>query len=118
MRQRIFMMIQLHLSHTLVECETKVLIADWQLQATIQCRLLGQRKIVILLSGHLDGDTQLLNLGTASFTHIKAARSKCLSLQIKKTFLFEYPVNAINLTIFFTYKLFWFEILEYYAETR
>jgi len=33
-----------------------------------------------LLSGHPNDDTQLLNLGTVSFTYIKAARSKCLSL--------------------------------------
>jgi len=37
----------------------------------MRCRLLGQRKIVTLLSGHPDGDTQLFNLGTVSFTHIK-----------------------------------------------
>ena len=28
---------------------------------------------VTLLSGHPNGDTQLLNLGTVSFTHVKAA---------------------------------------------
>jgi len=44
---------------------------------------------VTLLSGHPNGDTQLLNLGTVSFTHVKAARSKCLNLKIKITFLFE-----------------------------
>jgi len=36
---------------------------------------------VTLLSGHPDGDTQLLNLGTVSFTHFKAARNKCLNLK-------------------------------------
>jgi len=62
---------------------------------------------------------QLLNIGTVSFTNIKAAWSKCLSLQTKKkTFLFEYAVYAINRSMFFTYKWFWFEILEYYAKTR
>jgi len=49
-RRCVFTTIQLHLSHTLVECETKFLNAAWQLQATIRCRLLGQRKIVTLLS--------------------------------------------------------------------
>jgi len=53
-----------------------------------------------LLSGRPDGDTQLLNVRTVSFTRIKAARSKCLGLQIKKNFLFEYPVCAINRTVF------------------
>jgi len=37
------MTIQLHLSHTLVECETKFFNAAWQLQATIRCWLLGQK---------------------------------------------------------------------------
>jgi len=55
------MTIQLHLSHTVVECETEFLNAAWQLQATIGCRLLGQKKIVTLLSGHLNGKTQLPN---------------------------------------------------------
>jgi len=41
---------------------------------------------VTLLSGHPNGDTQLLNLGTVSFAHIKAARNKCLNLKIKITF--------------------------------
>jgi len=77
------MTIQLHLSHTLVECENKFVNAVWQLWATTRCQLLGQKKIVTLISGHANGDTQLLNLGTVSFTHIKAARSKYLSLQIK-----------------------------------
>jgi len=30
----------------------------------------------------------------------------------------EYPVYAINRTMFFTYAWFWFEILESYAKTR
>jgi len=77
MQQCIFMTIQLHLSHTLVECETKFLNATWQLQATtIRCRLLGHRKIVTLLSDHPYGDIQLL-IGTLSFTYIKEVRSKC-----------------------------------------
>jgi len=50
MRRCVFTAIQLHLSHTLLECETKFLNAAWQLQATIRCRLLSQRKIVTLLS--------------------------------------------------------------------
>ena len=90
------MMIQQHLNHTLFECETEFSNSPWQLQATIPCRLLGQRKILTLLSGYPDGDTELLNLGTVSFTHIKAARTKCLRLQIKKAFLFEYLVYAIS----------------------
>ena len=85
-------------SHS-VECETKLLNAAWQLQATIRCRLLGQRKIVTLLCGHPKGDTQLLNIGTVSFTHTK--RSTWLRLQIKVTFLLECPVYAINRTSVF-----------------
>jgi len=50
------MTIQIHLSHNLVECENTFLNADWQLQTTIGCRLLGQT----LLSGQPTGDTQLL----------------------------------------------------------
>jgi len=69
-----------------------------------------------LLSGHVDGDIQLLNLGTVSFTHVKAARNKWLNLKIKITFLLTYPVCAINRAIFFTFE--WFEILESYAKTR
>ena len=68
----VFMTTQLHFSHTRVECETRF-SAGWQLQTTIRCRLriLGQRKIATLLSGHPNGDTQLFNLGTVSFTHTK-----------------------------------------------
>jgi len=55
---------------------------------------------VILLSGHPSGDTQMLNLGTVSFAHIKAARNKCLNLKIKITFLLKYPVCAINRATF------------------
>jgi len=65
------MKIQLHLSQTVVECENKFLNVAWKLQDTMRCRLLGQRQILTLLSGHLNGDTQLLNLGTMSFTHFK-----------------------------------------------
>jgi len=61
---------------------------------------------VTLLSGHPNGDTQLLNLGTVSFIHAKAARNKCLNLKIKLTFLLKYPVCAINCAIFFTFE--WF----------
>jgi len=50
---------------------------------------------VTLLSGHPNGDTQLLKLGTVSFAHVK-----CLSLQIKITFRLEYPVYAINWNMF------------------
>ena len=71
---------------------------------------------VILLSGHPNGDTQLLNLGTVSFAHIKAARNKCLNLKIEITFLLKYPVCAINRAIFFTFE--WFEILESYVKKR
>jgi len=56
---------------------------------------------VTLLSGHPNGDTQLLNLGTASFTHVRGARNKCLNLQIKITILLKYPVCAINCATFF-----------------
>jgi len=55
---------------------------------------------VILLSGHPNVDTQLLNLGTVYFTHFKAMRNKCLNLKIKITFLLKYPVCAINRVIF------------------
>ena len=62
MRWCIFMAVQLHLSHTHVKCEIKLLNAAWQLQATVRYRLLGQRKIVTLRSGHPNGngDSQLL----------------------------------------------------------
>jgi len=56
---------------------------------------------VTLLSGHPNGDIQLLNLGTVFFTHVKAARTKCLNLKINITFLLKYPVGAINHAIFF-----------------
>jgi len=60
---------------------------------------------VALLSGHANGDTQLLYLGTVSFTHVKAARNKYLNLKIKITFILKYPVCA--LTVFF-YTFQWF----------
>jgi len=50
---------------------------------------------VTLLSGQPNGDTQLLNLGTVCFTHVKVARNKCLNLKIKITFILKYPVCAI-----------------------
>jgi len=59
---------------------------------------------VTLLSGHPNGNTQLLNLGTVSFTHIKTAHNKCLNLKIKITFLLEYLGCAINHAIFFTFE--------------
>ena len=71
MRRCVFVTIQLHLSHTLVEGEIKFLNGAWQLQATTRCRLLGQRKIADLLSSHPNGNTQLLNLGTVPFIHTK-----------------------------------------------
>jgi len=71
---------------------------------------------VILLSGHPNGDTQVINLGTVTFVQIKAARNKCLNLKIEITFLLKYLVCAINRAIFFTFE--WFEILESYAKTR
>ena len=61
---------------------------------------------VTLLSGHPNVDTQLLNLGTVSFTHVKAARNKCLNLKSKMTFLLKYPVCAITGAIFFTFECF------------
>jgi len=54
---------------------------------------------VTLLSGHPNGDTQLLNLGTVSFTHVKAARNKCLNLKIKITFLLKYPFVRLTVHI-------------------
>jgi len=51
---------QMHLSHILGECETRFSNAAWLLQATIWCRLLDQRKIATLLSGHPKCVTQLL----------------------------------------------------------
>jgi len=69
-----------------------------------------------LLSGHPNGDTQLLNLGTVSFAHIKAARNKCLNPKTKIPFQLKYPVCAINRATFFSFE--WFEILESYAKTR
>ena len=55
---------------------------------------------VTLLSAHPNGDSQLLNLGSVSFTQVEAARNKCLYLKIKITFLLKYPVCAINRAIF------------------
>jgi len=54
---------------------------------------------VTLLSGHANGDTQLLNLGAVSFTHVKAARNECFNLKIKMTFLLKYPF--VRLTVLF-----------------
>jgi len=59
------------------------------------------KKRVILLSGHPSGDTQLLNLGTVCFVHIKAAQNKCFNLKIKITFLLKYLVCANNHAIFY-----------------
>jgi len=56
---------------------------------------------VTLLSGHPNGDTQLLNVGTVSFTHVKAARNKGLNVKIKKVFLLKYPICAIKPRYFF-----------------
>jgi len=55
---------------------------------------------VTLLSGHPNGNAQLLNLGTVSFTHVKAEQNKCLNLKIKITFLLKYQFCAINRAIF------------------
>jgi len=71
---------------------------------------------VTLLSGHPNGDTQLLHLGTLSFTHVPGARNKCLNLKIKITFLLKYFVFTITWAIFFTFE--WFEILGSHAKTR
>jgi len=71
MRRCMFMTVQLYLSHTLVERETRFLNAACQLQVIIRCGLPDQRNIVTLLSGHPNGGTQLLNPGTVSFTHTK-----------------------------------------------
>ena len=71
---------------------------------------------VSLLSGHPDGDTQLLNLENVSFARVKAARNNCLNLKITITFLLKYPACAINRATFFTFE--WFEILESYTKTR
>jgi len=71
---------------------------------------------VILLSGHPNGDTHLLDLTTVSFAHIKAAWNKCLNLKIEITFILKYPVCAINHAIFFTFE--WLEILKSYVKTR
>jgi len=59
------------------------------------------KKRVILLSGHPNGDTQLLNLETVAFAHIKAVRNKCLNPKLKTTILLKYPVCAINRASFF-----------------
>jgi len=68
-----------------------------------------------LLSGHPNGDTQLLNLGSVSFNDIKTTRNKCLNPKIKITYLLKYPVCVINRAIFFSFE--WFETLESYAKT-
>jgi len=90
----------INFGHTLVECETKFLNAAWQLQATIWYRLLGQRKIVTLFM-------------TMSMATLSCLISElCLSLTLRScgvsvqtTFPLEYPVYAINRTIFFTNKM-------------
>jgi len=46
------------------------------------------------------GDTQLLNLGTVSFTDAKRRGGSVSIQQTKITFLLEYPVYAINRTMF------------------
>jgi len=62
------MTIQLHLSHTLVECETRFMRLG-SYRPPYDADFSAQRKIVTLLSDHPNGDIQLLNLGTVSFTH-------------------------------------------------
>jgi len=105
MRQCIFMTIQLHLSHTIVECQNKFLNAAWQLQTTARRRLLGQRKGNFAFWPS-QWRYSAANLGTVSFTHVKATRNKCLNLKIKITFLWKYPVCAINRATSFTFE--WF----------
>ena len=124
MRRCIFIRIQLYLSHTIVECDTmwcrllnrRTTMRCRLLQATMRCWLLDQRNIVTLLSCHPNDDTQLLKLGIVSFTHTK--QRGVFSPQMKITFLFEYPVYAINRTMFFTYEWFWFQIQESHEKTR
>ena len=93
------MKIQLHLSDTIVEYENIFLmrLGSHRLSYDVD---LSVKERVILLSGHPNGDTQLLNLGTEYFTHVKAVQNKCLNLKIKITFLLKYPVCAINRAIF------------------
>jgi len=79
---------------------------------------------VTLLSGHPNGDTQLLDLGTVSFTHVKAARNKCLNPKIKITFLLKYGVcqgginhwanraNARGLALEYHKLLYWFSCFQ------
>ena len=101
------------LSHNRVECETKFLNAAWQLQITIWRRLLGQRK----------SNFYFLAIPMATFSCLISepchaptlcGAYKCLSLEIKTTFLLQYPVYAINRTTFFKYEC----ILKSYAKTR
>jgi len=80
----------------LMNVRQKVLNAAWQLQATIQCRILDKRIIVTLLSGHPNGDSQLPNLRTVSFTHSKWRGGSVLSLQIK---FFYWNVWFMQLTV-------------------
>jgi len=93
------MKIQLHLSHTIVECENKFLMRLGSYRPTYDVDFSAKERIT-LLSGHPNGDTQLFNLGTVSFTHVKAERNKCLNLKIKITFLLKYLVCAINRAVF------------------
>ena len=86
------------MSHTVVECENKYLNTAWQLQTTYYVDF-SAKKRVTLLSGHPNGHTQLLNLGTVSFAHIKAARN---NPKIKITYLLKYPVCAINRVLLFS----------------
>jgi len=103
MRQCIYMKIQLHLSHTIVVCENKFYIRLGSYRPPYDVDVSAKER-VILLSGHPNGNTQLLNLGTISFVHIKAARNKCLNPKIKipfLLFLLKYLVCAINRATFF-----------------
>jgi len=104
----------LHLSHTIVECENKLLTRLGSYRPPYDVNFSAKERIT-LLSGHPNGDTQLLNLGTVSFTHVKAAQNKCLNPKSKITILLKYPVCATNRATFFTFV--WFETLESYAKT-
>jgi len=65
----------MHLSHTIVEYETRFMqLGCYRPQYYVDFP--DQRKRVSLFSGHPKCITQLLNLGTVSFTQIKQCKSR------------------------------------------
>jgi len=106
MRQCIYAKFQLHLTTVLlnVRISFQIPLGSYRPPHDVD---FSAKKRVTLLSGHPNGDTQLLNRGTVSFAHVKAARNKCLNPKIEITFLLKYPVYAINRATFFLVWMVW-----------